>query len=401
MQCSRTVTIVILAIISRVSSLSFDAERQGISTSGDHKFIAPNFTNGDQRGPCPALNSLSNHGYMSRNGVVSFRESAAACIRVFGLGEDIANLLAIYGALFDGNGTYYSIGGETPLVKTGPSPFNTAKGLSNSHNNYEGDASPTRCDLYLCEEAFLLRLEYFIALYNRKAKNSDAGYDINVFFDHYKARRNNSIFTNPFYFSCPFNLIATAGAYSFSPRLMANHSAEHPDGRLYGEVLKSFFAVSGAEGDFKYKEGHERIPDNWYRRSLLAPYTLLNLLEDFSTAARRNPNIVAIGGNTGQINSFTLADVGNLTFGAYNTRNLRKGNNFACFAFQFFQAAPNFLETLGFIVFALVDRTFLTFLDAVGFNVSRTLSCPTLERYDVIALKNFPGFNRSLNDNKQ
>lgn len=39
--------------------------------TGDHAFIAPNFTAGDQRGPCPGLNALANHGYIPRNGVVS------------------------------------------------------------------------------------------------------------------------------------------------------------------------------------------------------------------------------------------------------------------------------------------------------------------------------------------
>ena len=38
--------------------------------SGKHAFQPPNFAKGDQRGPCPGLNALANHGYMSRDGVV-------------------------------------------------------------------------------------------------------------------------------------------------------------------------------------------------------------------------------------------------------------------------------------------------------------------------------------------
>lgn len=39
--------------------------------TGDHSFIAPDFDAGDQRGPCPGLNALANHGYIGRNGVTS------------------------------------------------------------------------------------------------------------------------------------------------------------------------------------------------------------------------------------------------------------------------------------------------------------------------------------------
>lgn len=39
--------------------------------SGEHAFKAPDFANGDQRGPCPGLNALANHGYIPHNGVVS------------------------------------------------------------------------------------------------------------------------------------------------------------------------------------------------------------------------------------------------------------------------------------------------------------------------------------------
>lgn len=39
--------------------------------TGAHAFVAPNFNAGDQRGPCPGLNALANHGYISHNGVTT------------------------------------------------------------------------------------------------------------------------------------------------------------------------------------------------------------------------------------------------------------------------------------------------------------------------------------------
>lgn len=40
------------------------------TVSGDHAFQAPDLDNGDQRGPCPGLNALANHGYIPHDGVV-------------------------------------------------------------------------------------------------------------------------------------------------------------------------------------------------------------------------------------------------------------------------------------------------------------------------------------------
>ena len=48
--------------------LPFDAKSQHISTTGSHAFVAPNFAAGDQRGPCPGLNALANHGYLPHSG---------------------------------------------------------------------------------------------------------------------------------------------------------------------------------------------------------------------------------------------------------------------------------------------------------------------------------------------
>ena len=45
----------------------FDPVAQKVSTTGAHAWVAPK--NGDQRGPCPGLNALANHGYLPHNGV--------------------------------------------------------------------------------------------------------------------------------------------------------------------------------------------------------------------------------------------------------------------------------------------------------------------------------------------
>lgn len=47
-----------------------------IDVSGKHAFQAPKST--DQRGPCPGLNALANHGYISHTGITSFAEVVTA-----------------------------------------------------------------------------------------------------------------------------------------------------------------------------------------------------------------------------------------------------------------------------------------------------------------------------------
>ena len=45
----------------------FDADAQRVSTTGEHTWKAPG--KNDQRGPCPGLNALANHGYLPHNGI--------------------------------------------------------------------------------------------------------------------------------------------------------------------------------------------------------------------------------------------------------------------------------------------------------------------------------------------
>ena len=50
--------------------------KKPIDITGKHAFKSP--SRNDQRGPCPVLNALANHGYISRDGVTSFAEVVTA-----------------------------------------------------------------------------------------------------------------------------------------------------------------------------------------------------------------------------------------------------------------------------------------------------------------------------------
>jgi len=57
-------------------AIGFDAAAQRIDVAGQHAFVPPSKT--DQRGPCPGLNALANHNYISHNGVAPMTNIIAA-----------------------------------------------------------------------------------------------------------------------------------------------------------------------------------------------------------------------------------------------------------------------------------------------------------------------------------
>lgn len=57
---------------------------------------------------------------------------------------------------------------------------------------------------------------------------------------------------------------------------MSNKSAENPEGVLNKDVLKSFMAIYGDdEENLHWKPGHERFPDNFYKRNPTDEYSIV------------------------------------------------------------------------------------------------------------------------------
>lgn len=96
--------------------------------------------------------------------------------------------------------------------------------------------------------------------------------------------------------------------------MFANKSAAYPEGFLDRSTLKSFYAMTGTDdSNLEYTPGTERIPENWYTRAVGDPYDIPSLLQDISTLIEEHPELLAFGGNTGTVNSFTGLDIQNLT----------------------------------------------------------------------------------------
>lgn len=162
----------------------------------------------------------------------------------------------------DGNLLSWSIGGPVASLPAGLGGIlSQPQGISNSHNKYESDVSPTRGDLYEYGNDYLVRVDQFNQLYNSPL--GPAGYDLSVLTPFRASRFQQSINGNPYFFNGPFSGVAVQpAAYTFIYRFMGNKSTEYPEGYLDGDVLKSFFSITGEQGSFTYTPGHERIPDN-------------------------------------------------------------------------------------------------------------------------------------------
>ncbi|GAW04577.1 oxidase-like protein [Lentinula edodes] len=285
------------------TTVNFDPTLQYVSTTGQHAFIPPG--PGDFRGPCPGLNAMANHGYIPRNGIATIDQFVDGTYTVFGMGRDLALILATYGTVLS-----QQLRGRRVTNERGFIPI----------NNYD------------------VQMSQFRQLYDLQSNVSDpsqVNYDIPLLTSFRVSRFQQSIANNPYFVNGAFSGIAVQpAAYQFIYRFMANKSEEYPEGRLDREVLKSFYAISGSEDQFVYTSGYERIPNNWYKRAIGDEYGMVPFAIELGLIALAHPEFLSIGGNTGQVDTFTGVNLADLTRGVYNANTLLEGNNLLCFVLQ-------------------------------------------------------------------
>ncbi|KAL4810251.1 hypothetical protein BDV18DRAFT_166679 [Aspergillus unguis] len=349
--------------------------REPVEVTGKHEFQAPDFDSGDQRGPCPGLNALANHGYIPRSGVVS---------QVFGMGTDLAMVLATLGTVWTGNPLSidpgFSIGGRDTgvnnILNNGLGLLGTPRGLDGSHNIIEADSSNTRADLYVTGDASSLNMTIWQAWYDSFSENGT--FSMDMMAERAVARLEESKATNPdFYFGPVTGMFIRNAAYIFTSRLFANYSAEAGnEGVLNQEIARNLYGVYEEDGELVYRKGWERLPGNWYRRP--TDWGLLDLNVDVLDWTMKHPSLASIGGNTGTVNSFTGLDFSDLTGGVLNLTTLLEGNNLLCFVFEVLKfASPNLLSN----IFETLDAPLelLTgILKSVGLDLV-DLDCPAFE----------------------
>lgn len=223
-------------------------------------------------------------------------------------------------------------------------------------------------------------------------------------------RVRHSIATNGHYFAGPLTFFALNPAtYQFTYRFFANHTAENPEGYLDAETLKAFQGVTGEKGSYKWASGQERIPENvgitsillvfyanlhhkWYRRVIGDEYTIAAFTAEAVSIELANPELIRLGGNTGQPNTFTGVNIDDLTGNVFNAQTILEGNNLMCLAFvSALQGAPDILG--GLVGNVLVAVTKLT--NALN-PILAQLNCPEVTKYDATLFKAFPGAGSAL-----
>jgi hypothetical protein len=331
------------------------------------------------------------------------------------MGPLLSLFLSVYGGAIDGDILSWSIGGKPSLAQGGVTGI-LGNGLIGSHNKYEGDASPTRPDLYESGNNWMTVTSQFQDLINYSPNNEVTLDSLTNFRSH---RFDQQVANNPNYFYGPFaGVLVQPAAYTFIYRFMANHSSDNPAGKLTHDVLQSWFGVQGSNNNYNAVQGTERIPENWVSIHLLLlriqcvltlhhstaalsniPTTLNTFSQTSSTLLSYTPSSSALEGksttthhprplankhsNTGTKNSFTGVDISDLTGGVFNAQTLLQGNNFACYVYQIAaQAKPD-------ILLGALD----TLTDAIG-KIVGGLSCPQLKSIDVKQLQALPGYTK-------
>ena len=118
------------ALFEPIPIFSAAAQYVDVGPGSGHEWQAPGPN--DLRGPCPGLNAFANHGFIPKNGYATIGQFVEATEHVVGMSADLAGFLALYGAVMDGSGTGWSIGGTPPASLE--YPLGGGNGISNSHN---------------------------------------------------------------------------------------------------------------------------------------------------------------------------------------------------------------------------------------------------------------------------
>ncbi|KAF2167105.1 hypothetical protein M409DRAFT_54310 [Zasmidium cellare ATCC 36951] len=229
-----------------------------VPANGDtaHYFVAPG--KNDIRGPCPGINTAANHNFLAHDGITTFNELIDMQQNVYGVGYDLAVLLAVLGVGLDGDPITgkLSIGCDA-TTRTASPGLGPELGLD-GHNKFEGDTSLTRND-------------YF------------TGCDFGNIARYRKQRYDWSVAHN--------------GNFYFGPQSVL----------LYGAAsfLYELFPSLGDQGkpdlvtmDYFFRQ--EKLPPNWFSR--VQPYTIPLVAAEIFKQYEAYP--VAFGGNTGNPNTF-------------------------------------------------------------------------------------------------
>lgn len=254
-----------------------------------HQFIAPD-PKTDIRGPCPGLNTAANHGFLARDGIVTFSELVDAQQNVYNVGFDLATLLAALGlTLTDGDPITRKLSiGCDATTRTSVAPLLTGSepGLD-GHNKFEADTSLSRNDFFLGKGD-----DYTFngTLFGMMTETTGGNFDLNGLALYRLQRYQQSLAENPNFYFGPLSLLLF-GAASFLYELFPSGTHNYaPD----LATISSFFgAEKDSSGNWVFNN-NEKLPDYWTNR--VDPYDNNKVTAQILEMYLLHP--VLFGGNT-------------------------------------------------------------------------------------------------------
>ncbi|KIM85662.1 hypothetical protein PILCRDRAFT_340227 [Piloderma croceum F 1598] len=251
----------------------------------EHPYIPPGPD--DIRGPCPAMNTLANHGYIPRNGIARPSQIVAGVQEAFNMGNDLAKAQVYGNHILNGNliTDLLSIGRKTSL--TGPDPPSFSVGGLNKHNTFEGDASVSRADFYFGDN-HSYNETVFEEFIRASRKSVDGRFDSKVLLDLRYQRFKDSIATNPTFNYLTNRYFAAYQEGVFTYMLFVDGLSKYPR-RLDMDAARSFFQFG-------------KMPDGFHRAN--QPLSSLENAQLVDELVNAHPNITT-GQNNGTVNSFT------------------------------------------------------------------------------------------------
>ncbi|KAI7469716.1 Cloroperoxidase [Hortaea werneckii] len=261
-----------------------------VPAKGDtaHAYVKPSAS--DVRGPCPGLNTLANHNFISHDGQTTFTEMVDAAQNVYNWKYDLATFVATVGVAQDGDPLTQtmSIGCAGGLPKSGT-------GLQ-THNKFEVDASLARTDYALSPtgDAYTVNGTLFGEMIDTCA---DQKFSLECMAKYNKQRFNESLNTNGQFFNGPFTFFVL-GTSLLPMDSFANFKSG--TGNPTVSDMAAFWGVSQqSDGSWKYNR-NEKLPQDWYNRpeALSLPFIADQVFEQYGLYP------TYLGGNTGEPNTF-------------------------------------------------------------------------------------------------
>jgi len=247
----------------------------------DHPYKAPGPK--DQRGPCPGLNTLANHGYIPRNGIASLEQIINGTRDGYNMDYGLASALTSFGMLARGNAfiDLLSIGGPVPEIPALPGKIDgpVAGGLA-THGRFEGDVSMTRQDAAIGDNR-----HFQVDLYDELLVT------LGQFGDNSPVTGNNTVFNN--------RTMAEFKYRRFVEDQKANKVLQYHAGRYglsYGETAFALlFFANGTDGVLTDQImgsffRNQTFPENWHRRGTAG--TLNQVIEYLGVISQVHPEIV-------------------------------------------------------------------------------------------------------------